>query len=526
MYPDRIVDYVAGGTYTFTPDTGVTISDTGLVTAPAGTYTFTYTNAEGCTSAESDQIVLESFICAEEDTAGPVNGLTGGDAGINVLDNDTLNGDPINPADVTITPNTAGPLTVNADGTVTVAPNTEAGEYTVEYTVCENLNPTNCDTPDDVTITPNTEGPLTVNADGTVTVAPNTPAGEYTVEYTVCENLNPTNCDTATVTVTVEPAPIDAVDDAGTVSSGFTGGQAVANVLDNDTLNGEPVDPADVTLTQVSTTDPNVTLNPATGSVDVAPGTPSGTYTVVYQICENLNPTNCDTATVTVEVLPDSDGDGVLDAVEIANGTDPNDPCDYNVADITEPITSGSDCDGDGVLDATEVANGTDPHDPCDYNIADITEPITSGSDCDGDGVLDATEIANGTDPNDPCDYNIADITEPITSGSDCDGGVTNGQELIDGTDLLDPCDLVVASQTLDPSDAWNAADCDGDGVTNGDEMSDGTDPLNLCSFVLVSQTLDPSEEWYAADCDNDGLTNGEEVDLGTDPLNADTDGV
>ena len=39
-----------------------------------------------------------------------VNGITLGD----VLSNDVINGVPVDPADVTITPNTDGPLTVNA----------------------------------------------------------------------------------------------------------------------------------------------------------------------------------------------------------------------------------------------------------------------------------------------------------------------------------------------------------------------------------------------------------------------------
>ena len=56
-------------------------------------------------------------------------------------------------------------------------------------------------------------------------------------------------------------------------------------------------------------------LNPATGAVNVAPGTPAGTYTLVYQICEILNPTNCDTATVTVTV-----GAATIDAVDDSYG--------------------------------------------------------------------------------------------------------------------------------------------------------------------------------------------------------------
>jgi hypothetical protein len=34
----------------------------------------------------------------------------------------------------------------------------------------------------------------------------------------------------------------------------------------------------------------------------VPENTPAGSYTIVYQICDKLNPTNCDTATVTVNV--------------------------------------------------------------------------------------------------------------------------------------------------------------------------------------------------------------------------------
>jgi hypothetical protein len=60
--------------------------------------------------------------------------------------NDTLNGTAVNPADVVITSTPNGLLTVNTDGTVTVATEYSSGEYTVQYTICEVLNPTNCDT--------------------------------------------------------------------------------------------------------------------------------------------------------------------------------------------------------------------------------------------------------------------------------------------------------------------------------------------------------------------------------------------
>ena len=63
-----------------------------------------------------------------------------------MLDNDTLNGEPVDPADVVITSTPTGPLTVNSDGTVSVAPETPTGSYSIEYTICEIANSENCDT--------------------------------------------------------------------------------------------------------------------------------------------------------------------------------------------------------------------------------------------------------------------------------------------------------------------------------------------------------------------------------------------
>ena len=64
----------------------------------------------------------------------------------NILDNDTLNGELVSLIDVVLTSTPTGPLTVNADGTVTVAPNTVSGTYEIEYTICQVAVPTNCDT--------------------------------------------------------------------------------------------------------------------------------------------------------------------------------------------------------------------------------------------------------------------------------------------------------------------------------------------------------------------------------------------
>ncbi|WP_281239805.1 DUF7507 domain-containing protein [Flavobacterium praedii] len=133
------------------------------------------------------------------------------------------------------------------------------------------------------------------------------------------ENLRPTASVTFTVnpseTITVNYPPstpyctarpvftIDAVDDTAGPIDGINGATNVLNVFKNDTLNTVAVNPTDVTLTLV-TADPTgyMTMN-TDGSIDIKDGTPAGTYILTYQICENADEGNCDTATVTITVI-------------------------------------------------------------------------------------------------------------------------------------------------------------------------------------------------------------------------------
>ena len=215
-----------------------------------------------------------AVIDAVDDGFGPVNGATGSANVGNAYANDTLNGVAVNPASIT--------------GTVLV-PATPIGGAPV---------------------------PVLDPVTGVVSVPAGTPAGSYTITYEICENLNPTNCDTATITVDVTAAPIVANPDVVTGVNGFTGAPGVVNVLSNDTLNGVPVSLATVVITTVVPATPIgggpvPTLNPATGLVDVPAGTPAGVYTITYTICEQLNPTNCSTTTVTITVDA-----AVIDAVD------------------------------------------------------------------------------------------------------------------------------------------------------------------------------------------------------------------
>jgi len=113
---------------------------------------------------------------------------------------------------------------------------------------------------------------------------------------------------------------------------------------------------------------------------------------------------------VNVIAAADSDGDGLPDTFEIANGLDPNNPADA-LTDLDndglsnlEEFRHGTDIhkpdtDGDGLLDGDEVARGTDP----------------LNRDTDGDGVSDGLEVQAGTNPLDPNSLSYAGILRSLT---------------------------------------------------------------------------------------------------------------
>ena len=354
---------VSTTTVTLTPGTspnaGLKMNSDGTVTVapntPAGTYTYPYTicdkvNPNNCSTASTTITINPPAIVAGNDTPPAVGGGNGGTTP-SVLDNDTLNGQPVSPTTVTLTPGTSPQtgISMNPDGTVTIAPNTPAGTYTYPYTICDKVNPNNCstatttitvnppaivatnDTPPaigggnggktpsvldndtlngqpvsttTVTLTPGTSpnAGLKMNPDGTVTVAPNTPAGTYTYPYTICDKVNPNNCSTSSTTITVNPPAIAATNDTPPAVGGGNGGKT-PSVLDNDTLNGQPVTPTTVTLTLGTSPQAGISMNPD-GTVTVAPNTPAGTYTYPYTICDKVNPNNCSTASTTITVNP------------------------------------------------------------------------------------------------------------------------------------------------------------------------------------------------------------------------------
>lgn len=109
-------------------------------------------------------------------------------------------------------------------------------------------------------------------------------------------NNNESSVNTSPVNVLV------AIDDSFNCANGNSGQTQVLNVLDNDSLNGNLINPSDVTVTLV-TGDSELELQ-SNGNVDVVAGTQEGIYNLTYEICEVSNPSNCSQADVEVSVSP------------------------------------------------------------------------------------------------------------------------------------------------------------------------------------------------------------------------------
>ncbi len=287
------------------------------------------------------------------DDSGSVASPNGGSAVANVLANDWIAGVRATTANVFITQISSTHSGVNldiADGSVDVSAATPAGNYSLVYRMCDNTNASNCDNAtvnvrvnafvidavnDAGFASPSTGGTAVANvlsndrlsvttpattanvnlslvstsnpgvslnaSNGAVSVAAGTALGSYALVYQICDRTNLANCDTATATITVRSYTIDAVNDYARASSKIAS-VAIASVLANDTFNGVRATTSTVQISQVSPPISGITLNTSTGAISIATKTSSGTYNLVYKICEIAAPTNCDTATATLEL--------------------------------------------------------------------------------------------------------------------------------------------------------------------------------------------------------------------------------
>jgi hypothetical protein len=284
----------------------------------------------------------------DDTVASPLVALAGGVAS-NVLANDTIDGAPAAVGNVTLSLSgvTHPGLTLDTTtGALGVSADTPAGDHAAAYRICEASNAGNCDDasvmltvrapyviaaaadratavagagavanviandtrngdPADfatvfLSLVSGDEGLRFDAATGWVSVTESAAPGEHALVYRACEIATPANCGQATATVLVLMPVIQAAADSA--SAPRAGAVATVNVLANDTIDGSAAALSRITLASVSSTDPGVSLNSATGAIAVASGTTAGDHTLVYRVCEAVRPDNCSEAAATITV--------------------------------------------------------------------------------------------------------------------------------------------------------------------------------------------------------------------------------
>ena len=259
-----------------------------------------------------------------------------------------------------------------------------------------------------------------------------------------------------------------------------------------------------------------------------------------------------------LDALPDYDGDGTPDLLEILNGTDPlsaNGPDDGDLPDPEDNgVSPGSGYEEfeDGTTYEWSVADNGRLNEYWEYPDGSVrgkvTHPDGSGSEsydsASDEFSYESNTAADGSSTvhnwNDwsvrnesfdadgnllSFDFLSDDSLVQIESTGDrfhetiitttWDTGHTTTETRwfdSDGDGLLDFDEVTVAN--TDPLDP----DTDGDGHSDHEEVTAGTDPLDAGDPPMV-----PADD--GTDTDNDGATDAEEILAGTDPADPDSDG-
>jgi thrombospondin type 3 repeat protein len=199
------------------------------------------------------------------------------------------------------------------------------------------------------------------------------------------------------------------------------------------------------------------------------------------------------------------------------------DPGFVGTIPVSKPVVktkAGKDSDGDGIDDACDQVDNSDP---------------CKGADTDGDGTADVCDddidgdgLANGSDPN------------PYDADAD-DDGVCDGPDAVADhcTAGPDPCPL---NKDTDPNPDGSCGfeDSDGDGVSDTLEGQLGTDPHNadtdgdgtpdgLDCLPKDKAHHDHCDALLVSDSDGDGVADANDncpAAVNTDQADADADGV
>ena len=332
----------------------------------AGTYTLTYSLCSkivpyNCSEVATVTIIVSPSPIKLQTTDDTFSHTTTTQTIVlgNILANDSYNSQSVTTASVTISTTTAStnvPYIATATGEVFLPAHTPAGTYTLSYSLCAKIVPYNCSevatvtiivspspiklqTTDDTfshttttqtivlgniltndsynsqsvttasvtisTTTTLTNVPYIATSTGEVFLPAHTPAGTYTLSYSLCAKTPPYNCsEVATVTIIVSSPLVIARDDTYTVTIGTT--TITENIYSNDSIGEQTPNASLVNFQSIGGSKDSdnfyvLSVNLA-GNVLIPQGTPTGTYTLQYRICDVKDSHNCATATITVMV--------------------------------------------------------------------------------------------------------------------------------------------------------------------------------------------------------------------------------
>ena len=333
---------------------------------PAGTYTLSYslctkTTPYNCSGVATVTVIVNPSPIKLQTTDDTFSHTTTTQTIVlgNVLTNDSYNTQSVTTASVTISTTTTSsnvPYIATATGEVFLPIHTPAGTYTLSYSLCAKTTPYNCSevatvtiivspspiklqTTDDTfshttttqtivlgnvltndsyntqsvttasvtisTTTTLTNVPYIATSTGEVLLPAHTPIGTHTLTYTLCAKTAPYNCsEVATVTIIVSSPLVIARDDTYTITIGTT--TITESIYNNDSIGEQTPNASLVNFQSIGGSKDSdnfyvLSVNLA-GNVLIPQGTPTGTYTLQYRICDVKDSHNCATATITVMV--------------------------------------------------------------------------------------------------------------------------------------------------------------------------------------------------------------------------------
>ena len=314
-----------------------------------------------------------------------------------------------------------------------------------------------------------TNGSATVDAaSGVLTYTPNADFnGADTLEVVANDGTADSNIATVSITVNaVNDAPVFV---APTPANNVTLVVEVGNQL-SETLAATDVD-GDTLTYAVMDLPAGASFDAASNVLSWTPGIDDvGTHPVTLEVTDGQA---SDQRAITIEVsAPDTDGDGIPDAIEEDLGLDPE----------------NADTDGDTISDGVEVGDNFD--EPTDTDEDGTIDALDD--DSDDDGLLDRDEAGDDNLDTDPIDTDADGTPDFQDSNSDDDS--------VDDAD--DNCPLVANDDQADTDE-----DGIGDACADDDDGDGVNDDVDNCPRVANPDQVDLDEDMIGDACDDEVKT-------------------